>query len=375
MITISPMSKNPCSRPLRGNILFSFLQAKAPAMFIANPIYDLIFKYLMQDLSIARRFLSLILGKNIADLQFQDREKLRIIKDRNDPEAVSSKLRFFHLDFLAEIQNENGSQKVLIELQKTHEDDDAHRFRAYIGEIYTHDKLHYEKLLKEEIVSSKQEGREPKPIHAPSILPLIPVVILGFKLEPKAPEGEDALILHIQRKGFNPNADYAPVPMAYAMAEALSHDLVLIQIPYLPKNPQTELEKVLSVFDQRFLNKDRPWIKNFPLDPENCSELLRDILKSLNLLVENPKVAEEIQAEEESYLHAINLAAEMRENERRNAEILAAKDKELVESAKALAESAKVIKDKDNALIRAAQALAEAKGIPLKEAQQLLGIK
>ena len=350
-------------------------------MFIANPIYDLIFKYLMQDLSIARRFLSLILGKNIADLQFQDREKLRIIKDKNDPEAVGTKLRFFHLDFLAEIQNESGTQKVLIELQKTHENDDAHRFRAYIGEIYTHDKLHYERLLKEEMVSSQQEGRELKPIHAPPILPLIPVVILGFKLEPKAPEGEDALILHIQRKGFNPNAGNAPVPMAYAMAEALSHDLVLIQIPYLPKNPQTELEKVLSVFDQRFLNKDNPWIKNFPLDPENCSELLRDILKSLNLLVENPKVAEEIQAEEESYLHALNLAAEMRENERRNAAILAekdkvieSKDKALEDKDKALEDKTKALENKDNALMRAAQAFAEAKGILLKDARQLLGI-
>jgi len=42
---------------------------------IANPIYDVVFKYLMSENKIAKLFLSTIIGKEVIKLQFRDTEK------------------------------------------------------------------------------------------------------------------------------------------------------------------------------------------------------------------------------------------------------------------------------------------------------------
>jgi hypothetical protein len=38
-------------------------------MIIANPIYDVVFKYLLEDLEIARELLSMILGEEIVSIE------------------------------------------------------------------------------------------------------------------------------------------------------------------------------------------------------------------------------------------------------------------------------------------------------------------
>ncbi len=44
-------------------------------MLIANPIYDSVFKFLLEDLNIARRFLSTIIGEDIVELTVQSLEQ------------------------------------------------------------------------------------------------------------------------------------------------------------------------------------------------------------------------------------------------------------------------------------------------------------
>ena len=43
-------------------------------MIIANPIYDVVFKYLLEDIEIARGLLSTIIGEEIVALSFQPQE-------------------------------------------------------------------------------------------------------------------------------------------------------------------------------------------------------------------------------------------------------------------------------------------------------------
>ena len=43
-------------------------------MIIANPIYDVVFKYLLEDIDIARELLSTILGEEIIGLEVKPQE-------------------------------------------------------------------------------------------------------------------------------------------------------------------------------------------------------------------------------------------------------------------------------------------------------------
>ncbi|MDR3308991.1 MAG: hypothetical protein LBS80_03455, partial [Tannerella sp.] len=43
-------------------------------MKIANPIYDVVFKYMMEDNKAAKKFISVIIGEEVTELDFADRE-------------------------------------------------------------------------------------------------------------------------------------------------------------------------------------------------------------------------------------------------------------------------------------------------------------
>ncbi len=43
-------------------------------MIIANPIYDVMFKYLLEDMEIARELLSTILGEEVQSLEVKHQE-------------------------------------------------------------------------------------------------------------------------------------------------------------------------------------------------------------------------------------------------------------------------------------------------------------
>ena len=82
-------------------------------MEIANPIYDSVFKYLMEDNEIAKLIISKIIQEDIVELDFLPQEK-------------SSKIEFdhriftvFRMDFSAKIKTEDECYKnVVIEIQK-----------------------------------------------------------------------------------------------------------------------------------------------------------------------------------------------------------------------------------------------------------------
>lgn len=81
------------------------------AIYIANPIYDVVFKYLLEDLDIVRELLSTILNEEIIHLEVKPQEKTR--------EFFPERLHIMRFDFKAVIKTANGeTKKVLVELQK-----------------------------------------------------------------------------------------------------------------------------------------------------------------------------------------------------------------------------------------------------------------
>jgi hypothetical protein len=97
-------------------------------MLIANPIYDVVFKYLMANLDIAKGVISTIIDEDIATLDFKAQENvLKFTK------GDTKELTYYHLDFVAKIKlKEGGYKNVLIELQKTNVPYDIERFRKYL---------------------------------------------------------------------------------------------------------------------------------------------------------------------------------------------------------------------------------------------------
>ena len=80
-------------------------------MIIANPIYDVVFKYLLSDAKSAKLLIGAIIGEDIKELEFRPTECRSHIKERN--------LLVNCLDFAAKIRQKDGSLKlILIEIQK-----------------------------------------------------------------------------------------------------------------------------------------------------------------------------------------------------------------------------------------------------------------
>ena len=88
---------------------------------IANPIYDSVFKYLMEDERIAKIILSALLKKEILSAETRRHEYTNGQRD---------KISMFRIDFAARVKEEDGCDRlILIELQKTWLETETLRFR------------------------------------------------------------------------------------------------------------------------------------------------------------------------------------------------------------------------------------------------------
>ena len=128
-------------------------------MIIANPLYDVVFKYLLEDIEIAKELLAAILGEDIVSIELKPQETL----------AESSRgITILRFDFNAVIRNKDGEMhKVLLELQKAKQPMDIMRFRRYLGENY-----------RKEDVFMNEDGTS---VSQP--LPIITIYFLGFSLQ------------------------------------------------------------------------------------------------------------------------------------------------------------------------------------------------
>ncbi|HMQ46878.1 MAG TPA: hypothetical protein PKA00_05255, partial [Saprospiraceae bacterium] len=90
-------------------------------MEIANPIYDVVFKYLLEDNKVAKIFLSAVTGLDIIHLEFLPQE-LSVDAEKSKqkrPITTALTLSVYRLDFSAKIRQADGSEKIiLIEIQK-----------------------------------------------------------------------------------------------------------------------------------------------------------------------------------------------------------------------------------------------------------------
>ena len=96
-------------------------------IYVANPLYDAVFKYMMEDERIAKTLLSALLQKTVIAVEMRRHEYPNISRD-----AIS----MFRVDFAATVLENDGSKKlILIELQKTWLETETLRFRQRMLEL------------------------------------------------------------------------------------------------------------------------------------------------------------------------------------------------------------------------------------------------
>jgi hypothetical protein len=256
-------------------------------MRIANPIYDVVFKYLMEDLVIAQALLSVILNIEIISLEVRPQENSHQYKGR---------LLMSRIDFKAIIKLPNGTHKiVLIELQKSKKGLEKRRFRRYLAQNYG---------SVEQIINEKGQTIEDS-------LPIIAMYFLGFRLKNvKIP------VLKVVRTYFNA-ATNKRIKAIDDFVETLSHDLYAIQIPRLNKVARTDMENVLDVFSQVKYKTDDSKVLEYTGDSEN--PIVERMVKRLNTALMDQELIRQMNFEEEVELE-FNLAHGETEKERKQKE-------------------------------------------------------
>ena len=289
-------------------------------MIIANPIYDVVFKKMMEDNRVAKFFIGTLLDQVIESVEVKPQEFIYIKDlDQDDPEVekyLTNKIRerlsinVFRLDFIATIKTESGElKKVLIEIQKAKNQIDLMRFRNYLAEQYKkHDSINNERL----------------------ILPITTIYILGFNL----PEIQSPCI-KVERN-YKDLINNKIIITKSDFVEKLTHDSFIIQVERITNSYSTKLEKLLSLFEQEHFTDDNKITKEFnhKLDTDDI-KLTTDILHFSGT---NPSERRKIETEQEAW-RTVNAMFEDKEKEYNKAlAIISEKDNVINEKDKLIKE-------------------------------------
>ncbi|MEO7766812.1 MAG: hypothetical protein ABIS01_05270, partial [Ferruginibacter sp.] len=282
-------------------------------MVIANPIYDVVFKKMMENERVAKFFIGTLLEQIIEAVEVKPQEFTY-----TDELAG---LAVFRLDFIATIKAETGElKKVLIEIQKAKNQIDLMRFRNYLAEQYK----------KEDTIN-----------NAKVILPITTIYILGFKLAEI-----DSPCLKVERN-YKDLVTNRIIETKSDFVEKLTHDSFIVQVERITDKYQTKLDKLLSVFEQTNFIDSNKITKQFKHDTD--LEEVKIITDILHYTGTDPDEKKKIEIEQEAW-RTVNAMFDDKEKE-----LL----KVINEKEKELDETKKVIDEKDKELDEMARQLEE----------------
>ena len=280
-------------------------------MIIANPLYDVVFKRMMENDRVAKFFIGTLIEQTIESVEVKPQEFTYVDE--------LAGLAVFRLDFIATIKTENGeSKKVLIEIQKAKNQIDLMRFRNYLAEQYK----------KEEKIGDQK-----------IILPITTIYILGFKL----PEIETPCI-KVERN-YKDLVNNKIIHKKSDFIEKLTHDCYVVQVDRITNNYSTRLEKLLSLFEQQHFIDDKKITKEFnhELDTDDI-KITTDILHHSGT---NPEERKKIETEQEAW-RTVNALFNDAKSEL--IAVINEKDNVINEKDNVINEKDNVISEKDNVI-------------------------
>ncbi len=103
-------------------------------MRIANPMYDAVFKHLLEDPASAKLIVGAILGEEIESLEMAPQEAAVQVGSPQSAAPQGTGFTVLRVDFAATVRTAAGEHlRVLIEVQKARYSNDVMRFRRYLG--------------------------------------------------------------------------------------------------------------------------------------------------------------------------------------------------------------------------------------------------
>ena len=298
-------------------------------LYLANPIYDTVFKYLMEDERIARTILSALLKKRVVKVEQRPHEYVNT--SRNS-------ISMFRIDFAATICEDDGHEHlVLIELQKTWLETETLRFRQYLGAQYSR---------KENIIEDSKDK------HA---LPMVAVYLLGHRVG-----NINTPVVYVNHHTYDYDGNLLESDEPNPFVESLTHNSIIVQIPLLHGHINNRLDKILSVFDQTNASKSNKQTIEVNEDQYAGDSEMEYIVRRLLSAASNPDVRQDMNVEDEFFK-----AIEDRDTE------LMVKDKAIKALDEAIKEREEAIKEREEALKEKDQTLKE-RDEALKEKDQTL---
>lgn len=240
---------------------------------VANPIYDSVFKFLMEDERIAKTVLSALLKKEVVSVEMRRHEHPNITRDN---------ISMFRIDFAARVMQDDGSTRlVLIELQKTWLSTETLRFRRYLAAQYNAE----ENMLKE---SNSEAGSY--------AIPMIAIYLLGHRI------GDiDKAVVYVNHKALDYDGKEIENGENDPFINSLTHDSIIVQIPLLHGKINNKLDRVLSVFDQSQRDDSNQHIVRLDINNYEGDSELMHLVHRLGLAAMNASVRQEMDDEDEFF--------------------------------------------------------------------------
>ena len=279
-------------------------------MVIANPIYDVVFKRMMENDKVAKFFIGTLLEETIETIEVKPQEFTYV----NELIGIA----VFRLDFIATIKTKTGElKKVLIEIQKAKNMIDVMRFRNYLASQYgKEDEINGEKV----------------------VLPITTIYILGFKL----PEISSPC-LKVERN-YKDLINNSNIVSKSDFIEKLTHDSYVVQVERITGRYQTKLDKLLSLFEQANFTDDRKIVKDFTHEIDNDDiKMLADILHYSGTDKDERK---KLETEQEAWRSIDAMTENLRDRVLKQSQELEEKEKSLSEKDKLIEELLKKLSDK-----------------------------
>lgn len=294
-------------------------------LHIANPIYDIVFKYLMEDERIVKTLLSALLKKEVVEAEVRKHEYTNGRRD---------KISMFRIDFGAKVREADGKvHLVLIELQKTWLETETLRFRQYLGAQYANPE-------------NMQKDENPMGYG----IPMVTVYLLGHKV------GDiEEPVLYVNHKSYDYDGREVTKGLPDPFVDSLVHDSIIVQIPRLHGNVNNRLEEVLSVFDQTRKDRHNRQVMNIDEDEYAGDDEMMHIIHRLLAAAADAKLRQDMNVEDEYFLAIENRdTAIMRRDEQ-----IKKQDEQIKEQDEQIKVKDEQIKEQNNIILSSAKSMKE----------------
>jgi len=244
---------------------------------VANPIYDIVFKFLMEDQRAARTLLSALLKKEVLEVQMRQHEYINGSRDT---------ISLFRIDFHALVRDAKGKEeKILIELQKNWVETEVLRFRQYLG-------THY--LSPDNMKKTETPKGEIKKVFA---YPMVTIYLLGHLV------GDiEEPVVYVNHEVRDYDGNVVAKGKDDPFVNSLNHSSIIVQIPRLPKWKQrNRLGTVLSIFDQTKRTKESRQVLRIEETKYESDEELKHILHRLLVAAADVEVRRDMNVEDEFF--------------------------------------------------------------------------